>query len=68
MNTKIKAVVDQKQRYAEFEVGDFVWFVITKESFSVVDYNKLSTAQKIGLVEIIRKIKPNTYRLKLSNN
>ena len=46
----------------EFEVGDFVWAVLTKDCFSVGDYNKLSV-KKIGPVEIIEKINPNTYYL-----
>ena len=45
---------------SSFEVGDFVWVVLTKDRFSVGDYNKLST-KKIGLVEIIEKINPNAY-------
>ena len=51
----------------EFEVGDFVWAVLTKDRFSVGDYNKLS-ARKIGPVEIIEKIGPNAYRLKLPSH
>ena len=37
---------------------------MTKDQFSIGDYNKLST-KKIGPVEIIEKINPNAYRLKL---
>ena len=39
---------------------------MTKDRFSVGDYNKLS-AKKIGPVEIFEKINPNAYRLKLSS-
>ena len=41
--------------------------VLTKKRFFVGEYNKLS-AKKIGLVEIIEKINPNAYRLKLSSH
>ena len=48
----------------EFEVGHFAWVVLTKDIFSIGDYNKLVT-KKIGPVEIMEKINPNAYRLKL---
>ena len=48
-------------------MSDFVWIVLTKDQFSVGDYNKLST-EKIGHVDIIEKINPNTYRLKLPSH
>ena len=51
----------------EFEVGDYVWAVLTKDHFSVGDYNNLS-AKKISHAEIVEKINPNAYRLKLSSN
>ena len=51
----------------EFEVGDYVWAVLTKDHFSVGDYNKLS-AKKIGPVEIVEKINPNAYRLNLPSH
>ena len=51
----------------EFEVGDFVWVVLTKDHFFVRDYNKLS-AKKIGPVEVIENINPNAYRLKLPSH
>ena len=38
----------------EFKIGDFVWVVLTKDPFSVDDYNKLSV-KKIGPVEIIER-------------
>ena len=56
--TKYKSSADKKHRHVEFEVGDFVWAVFTKDLFFVGDYNKLS-AKKIGLVEIIEKINSN---------
>ena len=48
-------------------MGDFIWAVLTKDRFSMGDYNKLS-AKKICLVEIIKKINPNAYRLKLPSH
>ena len=55
-----KSSTDKKCRHVEYEVGDFVWAVLTKNRFSVSDYNKLST-KKIGTVEIVEKIHPNAY-------
>ncbi|PKI62899.1 hypothetical protein CRG98_016736 [Punica granatum] len=60
---KYKTAVDRRSRHVEFEVGDFVWVVLTKDSFSVGDYHKLAT-KKIGTVEVVEKINPNAYRLK----
>ena len=51
----------------EFEVGDFVWAVLTKDRFSAGDYHKLA-ARKIGPVEIVEKINSNAYRLKLPSH
>nr|GEY56113.1 putative reverse transcriptase domain-containing protein [Tanacetum cinerariifolium] len=48
-------------------LGDFVWAVLTKDRFSVGEYNKLS-AKKIGPLEIVEKINPNAYRLKLPSH
>ena len=64
---KYKSHADKKRRHVEFEVGDFVWVVLTKDHFLVGDYNKLSV-KKIGLVEIIEKINPNAYHLKLPSH
>ncbi|KAH9698972.1 Integrase catalytic domain-containing protein [Citrus sinensis] len=58
---------DKKRRALEFQVGDLVWVVLTKDRFSVGEYNKLS-ARKIGPLEIIEKINPNAYRLKLPSH
>ena len=66
-NSKYKQHVDIKCRHMEFEVGDYVWAVLTKDHFLVGDYNKLS-AKKVGLVEIVEKINPNAYRLRLPSN
>jgi hypothetical protein len=44
-----------------------VWAVLTKDRFLVGEYNKLATC-KIGLVEIMKKINPNAYQLKLPSH
>nr|GEX24290.1 putative reverse transcriptase domain-containing protein [Tanacetum cinerariifolium] len=46
-NSKYKQDADQKRRHVDFEVGDFVWAVLTNDHFPVGEYNKLS-AKKIG--------------------
>ncbi|KAJ0814782.1 putative nucleotidyltransferase, Ribonuclease H [Helianthus annuus] len=66
-NLKYKQAADQKRRHVEFEEGDFVWAVLTKDRFTVGEYNKLS-AKKIGPIEIVEKINPNAYRLKLPSH
>ncbi|GJT47219.1 hypothetical protein Tco_0955934 [Tanacetum coccineum] len=53
---------DQKRQQVDFEVGDFVWAVLTKDCFPVGEYNKLS-AKKIGPLEIVEKSNSNAYRL-----
>ncbi|KAH7557291.1 hypothetical protein JRO89_XS11G0106700 [Xanthoceras sorbifolium] len=65
--SKYKLVADKKRRNVEFEVGDFVWVVLTKDRFPVEEYNKLA-ARKIGPLEVLEKINPNAYRLKLPNH
>ncbi|KAL5773635.1 hypothetical protein ACOSQ2_013559 [Xanthoceras sorbifolium] len=41
LDAKYKADTDKKQRAFEFEVGDYVWAVLTKERFPAGEYNKL---------------------------
>lgn len=62
-----KVAADKKRYHMEFEVGDFVWAILTKDRFSIGEYNKLA-ACKIGSFEVIEKINPNAYRLKLLNH
>jgi len=62
-----KIMADKKRRALEFQVGDLVWAILTKDKFLVGEYNKLS-ARKIGPLEIIEKINPNAYRLKLPSH
>ncbi|KAB5533745.1 hypothetical protein DKX38_016831 [Salix brachista] len=65
--TKFKHDADRKRRMVDFQVGEFVWVVLTKDRFPAGEYNKLS-ARKIGPVEIIEKINSNAYRLKLPSH
>ncbi|GJV75828.1 putative reverse transcriptase domain-containing protein [Tanacetum coccineum] len=62
-NSKYKQDADQ----VDFEVGDFMWAVLTKDHFLVGEYNKLST-KKIGSLEIIEKIDSDAYCLKLPSH
>ena len=48
-------------------MGDLVWALLTKNMFSISEYNKLST-RKIGPLENIEKINTNTYILKLHSH
>nr|GFB38323.1 putative reverse transcriptase domain-containing protein [Tanacetum cinerariifolium] len=66
-NSKYKQGADQKRRHVDFEVGDFVWAILTKDRFPVGEYNKLST-RKIGPLEIVKKINSTAYRLKLPSH
>ncbi|KAK6150316.1 hypothetical protein DH2020_015248 [Rehmannia glutinosa] len=63
-NAKYKAAADTKRRHIEFSVGDFVWAVLTKDRYPAHEYHKLAS-RKIGPVEIVEKINPNAYRLRL---
>nr|GEV00025.1 putative reverse transcriptase domain-containing protein [Tanacetum cinerariifolium] len=58
---------DQKRRVVDFHVGDFVWAILTKDRFPAHEYNKLA-AKKIGPGEIVEKINPNAYRLRLPSH
>ena len=66
-NSKYKQKAYLKCRHLEFDVGDFVWTVLTKDRFPAGEYNKLS-AKKIGPMEVLEKINPNAYRLKLPSH
>ena len=64
---KYKAEADKKWCPLEFEEGDFVWAILTKDRFPVGEYNKL-VACKIGPVKIMKKINSNAYQLKLPSH
>ncbi|GJZ68694.1 putative reverse transcriptase domain-containing protein [Tanacetum coccineum] len=66
-NSKYKQDANHKRRHVDFEEGDFVWVVLTKDRFPVGEYSKL-TAKKIGPLEIVEKIKSNAYRLKFPSH
>ena len=64
---KYKVMADKKRRPLEFEEGDFVWAVLTKDCFPIREYNKLA-ARKIGPIEIVKKINANANQLKLPSH
>nr|GEU48200.1 putative reverse transcriptase domain-containing protein [Tanacetum cinerariifolium] len=66
-NSKYKQDADQKRWHVDFEIGDFVWVVLTKDRFSVGEYNKLS-AKKIGSLEFVEKMNSNAYLLMLPSH
>ena len=47
-SAKYKQTTNKKRRVVEFEVGDFVWAILTKDRFPVGEYNKLA-ARKIEI-------------------
>ncbi|PKI78148.1 hypothetical protein CRG98_001476 [Punica granatum] len=64
---KYKAAANRMIRHMEFEIGDFVWAVLTKDCFLADDYHKLAV-RKIGPMEVVEKINSNAYRRKLSSH
>ncbi|GAA0175561.1 hypothetical protein LIER_28709 [Lithospermum erythrorhizon] len=62
---KYKTTPDRKRHDVQFEVGDQVWVVLTKDRFPPLEYNKLK-ARKIGPFEVVAKVNANAYRLRLS--
>ncbi|CAA7060962.1 unnamed protein product [Microthlaspi erraticum] len=61
---KYKAAVDVHRREVQFNVGNLVWAVLTKDRFPQGQYNKLKS-RKVGPLEILEKINNNAYRLHL---
>ncbi|KAE8692442.1 hypothetical protein F3Y22_tig00110833pilonHSYRG00063 [Hibiscus syriacus] len=66
-NTKYKTRVDNHRRQVLFDVGDFVWVVLTRDRFPVGEYNKLKD-WKIGPCEVVQKINDNAYRLRFPSH
>ncbi|KAE8720267.1 hypothetical protein F3Y22_tig00020999pilonHSYRG00012 [Hibiscus syriacus] len=66
-NTKYKTRVDNHRRQVLFDVGDFIWVVLTRDRFPVGEYNKLKD-RKIGPCEVVQKINDNAYRLRLPSH
>ncbi|KAE8697779.1 putative Quercetin 3-O-methyltransferase 1 [Hibiscus syriacus] len=66
-NTKYKTRVDNHRRQVLFDVGDFVWAILTRDRFPVGEYNKLKD-RKIGPCEVVQKINDNAYRLRLPSH
>ncbi|KAH6761169.1 hypothetical protein C2S51_018118 [Perilla frutescens var. frutescens] len=65
-NARHKAATDVHHRDVQFEVGDLVWAILTRDRFPAHEYNKL-VSHKIGPLEVVAKINPNAYRVKLPN-
>ncbi|XP_022871711.1 uncharacterized protein LOC111390827 [Olea europaea var. sylvestris] len=66
-NTKYKVRADSHRRQVLFDVGDFVWAVLTLDRFLAGEYNKLKEL-KIGPCEVLQKINDNAYRLCLPSH
>ena len=64
---RYKRDADKKRRELIFEPGALVWVVLTKERFPAGEYNKLKS-RKIGPVEVIERINPNAYRVRLPSH
>jgi hypothetical protein len=59
--------VDGHCRQVLFDVGDFVWAVVTRDWFPVGKYNKLKE-RNIGPYEILQNINDNAYMLRLPSH
>lgn len=57
-SAKYKASADHHRRDSHFKVGDFVQAVLTRDRFSLGDYNKLKS-RKVGPLEVLEKINAN---------
>ena len=62
--TKYKVAVSYHRRQVEFNVGDLVWVVMTKDRMPPHEYNNLKP-RKIGALEIVEKINQSAYSLRL---
>ena len=63
-NAKYKARANSHCRQVLFDVGNFVWAVLSRDRFPFGEYNQLKE-RKIGPCEILQKINDNVYRLRL---
>ena len=54
-SAKYKQTTNKKCRVVEFEIGDFVWAILTKDRFPVGEYNKLA-AERLVLWRFLRKL------------
>lgn len=59
-NAKYKSVADAHCWKVVFDVGDYVWVVLTKDRILAAMNNKLHD-KKIGPCEIVKKINDNVY-------
>lgn len=59
-----KAAADKKRWEVDFNPGDLVWVVLTKERMKTGTYNKLCP-RKIGPLEVLERINANAYRVRL---
>ncbi|KAL6585964.1 hypothetical protein OROMI_002608 [Orobanche minor] len=66
-NAAYKAGTNRHRRVVEFEPDDFVWAVLTWDRYPAHEYSKL-VARKIGPLEVLVKINPNAYRLRLPSH
>ena len=62
-----KKDADKHRREVNFQAGDLVWVVLTKDRFPAHEYNKLKS-RKIGPVEVIHRINANAYKLRLPDH
>ena len=61
-SSKYKAAADTRRRDVQFNVGNKVCAVLTKDRFPSKAYNKLK-ARKVVPLEVLEKINNNAYRL-----
>lgn len=66
-STKYKAAADRHHRDIQFNVGDLVWVVLTKDIFPLREYKKLKS-RKIEPLEILEKININAYHMNLPSD
>ena len=66
-NAKYKEAADKHRKKVTFEVGDYMWTVLTKDRYSMEEYNKPSQC-KMSPFEIVKKINDNACWLKLPSH